>query len=98
MKPLVFGPLPPTMHSSSESLERSHGFRRQRVAFIGLSAQAPALGAVSTHELVRKDQLKELERVAGSDERRMDDYASYVLLPMLLLFGTIVLLRRSMLP
>jgi hypothetical protein len=47
---------------------------------------------------VRKDQLKELARIADSDEQRMDEYASYVLLPLLLLFGTIVLVRRSILP
>ncbi|MDP1590478.1 MAG: hypothetical protein Q8M07_22180 [Prosthecobacter sp.] len=86
------------MHSLAETLESSLGSQGQLAVFMGLSAQAPVLGAVSTHELVRKDQLKELERVAGSDEQRMDEYASYVLLPLLLLFGTIVLLRRSMLP
>lgn len=85
------------MHPPAESLESSHGFRGQRVAFFGLS-QTPVFGAVSTHELVRKDQLKELERVAGTEDQRMDEYASYVLLPLLLLLGTIVLLRRSMLP
>jgi hypothetical protein len=42
--------------------------------------------------------LKELARIADSDEQRMDEYASYVLLPLLLLFGTIVLVRRSILP
>jgi len=86
------------MHSPAESLESSHGFQGQLAAFMGLSAETSVLGAVSTHQLVRKDQLKELERVAGTENQRMDEYATYVLLPLLLLLGAIVLLRRSMLP
>jgi hypothetical protein len=86
------------MCPSAEPLESSRSLHGKLVVFMSLSAHASASGAPSTHELVRKDQLKELARIADSDEQRMDEYASYVLLPLLLLFGTIVLVRRSILP
>jgi|JI8StandDraft_1071087.scaffolds.fasta_scaffold387205_2 hypothetical protein len=86
------------MCPSAEPFESSRSLHGKLAVFMSLSAHASAFGAPSTHELVRKDQLKELARVADSDDEKLDEYASFVMIPLLLLFGTIVLVRRSMLP
>lgn len=63
--------------------------------FMISSATPPLLAATPSHEVIRKDQLKELERVVSASEGgRADDYAAYVLLPMVLIGGAILLARR----
>lgn len=50
---------------------------------------------ISTDERVQKDHLQEIERVAHSTQRDLTaDYASYVLVPMVLLVVLMALFRR----
>lgn len=64
---------------------------------MGLAVKRPFhfQAIASTQELVQKDRLKELDRIATNAERDPTaEYANYVLLPMLFIVGLIVVLRR----
>ena len=60
-----------------------------------LGASSPRLALVSTHELVKKDHQRELERIVQSSERvPMNDYATYVMLPLFLLMAGMIAVRK----
>ncbi len=83
-----------TKHTLSAEAPADPSLIASGVMGIPTAASHHRLATVSTHELVQKSRQKELDRIVHSGRDPSADYASYVLLPLFLLVGVLIGLRR----
>jgi len=86
-----------TPKDTLQKAERHVGNTSLLVGVIGVPSRSAQhlQAAVSTHERVQKDHLQEIERVAHSTQRDLTaNYASYVLVPLVLLVILMAFFRR----